>query len=69
MSMFFDLRKYYKMGYLYNFFIGARGCGKTFSIKETTTDDFLETGEQFVYARRYDKEIENKKLKTFYDDL
>lgn len=69
MSMFFDIRKYYKMGYLYNFFIGARGCGKTFSIKETTTDDFLATGEQFVYARRYDKEIENKNLKTFYDDL
>ena len=69
MSMFFDIRKYYKMGYLYNFFIGARGCGKTFSIKETTTDDFLATGEQFVYARRYDKEIENKKLQSFYDDL
>lgn len=69
MSMFFDLRKYYKKGALYNFIIGARGCGKTFSIKETTTDDFLATGEQFVYARRYDKEIQTKKLQTFYDDL
>lgn len=67
--MFFDITKYYKMPYLYYFFIGARGCGKTFSIKKSTTDDFLRTGEQFVYARRYDKEITDKKLQNFYDDL
>lgn len=67
--MFFDLRKYIQKGYLYNFFIGARGCGKTFSIKKVTTEDFFKTGEQFVYIRRYDSEIADKKLQSFYDDL
>lgn len=68
-DIFLNLRKIYNKGYLYNFVVGARGCGKTFGIKECTTDDFLETGEQFVYCRRYESEIEPKKIKNFYDDL
>lgn len=68
-SMFFDLSKYIVMDFLYYFFIGGRGCGKTFSFKRTVCDRFLKDGKQFVYVRRTEEEIKGKKLKGFFNIL
>lgn len=48
------------MGYnaLFNYIIGERGVGKTFSAKEYVINKFIKKGEQFVYVRRYNTELE-----------
>lgn len=51
--MFYDVRKALKHDSLFYFLHGARGIGKTFSIKSFFTENFLEKGEEFFYLRRY----------------
>lgn len=43
---------------LFNFVIGGRGCGKTYWATNWAIKDFLKTGKQFVYLRRYKSELE-----------
>jgi hypothetical protein len=50
-----------------NFIIGARGIGKSFSMKEYVIKRFLKNGEQFIYTRRYKGEL--KKLGNYFDDI
>jgi hypothetical protein len=54
---------------LFNFIIGNRGCGKTYWSKNWAIRDFLKTGSQFVYVRRYDTEFEKGKKEKFFDDI
>lgn len=54
---------------LFNFVIGNRGCGKTYWSKEWAINDFLKTGSQFVYLRRYETEFNEGKNKKFFDDI
>ena len=54
---------------LFNFVVGSRGVGKTFWFKEWAIKDFLKTGSQFVYLRRYDTEFEKGKKEKFFDDI
>lgn len=52
----------------FNFVLDVRGRGKTFSLaKKKPIDDFLKTGEQFIYLRRYKEEL--KDLSTFFADI
>lgn len=71
-DFFFDVAKELKKGYIYNFFTGNRGCGKTYSWKRHVINNFLSSDgkNQFVYARRYATEIEPKKLERgFFTDI
>jgi len=43
---------------LYNFIIGNRGAGKTFGGLSLGIDRFLASGQQFIYVRRHDTELE-----------
>lgn len=52
---------------LFNFVIGARGVGKTFGAKKIVINNFLKTGQQFIYVRRYFSE--HDAIKTFFDDI
>ena len=53
---------------LFNFIVGDRGRGKTFRhSKLRPISRFLETGEQFIYLRRYKNEL--KTLDIFFDDV
>ena len=52
---------------LFNFIIGNRGGGKTFAFKYYAISDFLKTGKQFIYLRRYQNEL--KTVKTFFTDI
>lgn len=53
---------------LFNFIVGERGCGKTFWYKEWAISDFIKTGNQFAYVRRYKPEL-MESLKTFFNDI
>ena len=48
-----DIRAIFKHGLPFNFLIGGRGIGKTYSL----LDYFLEMGTRFVYMRRTEKEL------------
>ena len=56
----------YKM--FFNMVIGNRGGGKTYGFKTWAIDDFLKTGRQFVWLRRYGTEIELMR-KSFFEDI
>lgn len=51
----------------YNFIIGARGLGKTYGAKVKTINKFFNRGEQFIYLRRYSKELKSRY--NFFADL
>ena len=52
---------------LFNFVVGSRGTGKTYSFKDWAINDFLKNGYQFVYVRRYKTEF--KDIGNFFDDI
>jgi hypothetical protein len=66
--------KWYDKGQLlsykafFNMLIGNRGGGKTYCFKTWAIDDFLKTGKQFVWLRRYGTEIDEMR-KTYFDDI
>lgn len=52
---------------LFNFIIGNRGGGKTYHWKVRCVKEFLRSGKQFIWIRRYNTELEN--IKKWYDDI
>lgn len=54
---------------LFNFLLGARGIGKTYSAKRRVIKNYLRSGAQFVYLRRYDTELKKDKLSKFFNDI
>lgn len=51
---------------LVNFIVGARGCGKTFAFKDDAVEQFLKDGSQFIYMRRYEKELLDAKARELF---
>ena len=56
-NIYYNINNTITFDALYNFIIGERGCGKTYSSKKFAINRFLKTGEQFVYLRRYKTEL------------
>jgi hypothetical protein len=50
---------------LFNFVIGSRGVGKTYSYKDRAIRNFLKNKAQFIYVRRYKEEL--KTLSNFFN--
>ena len=50
-SIYYRLRKTMSFNCSINFIIGARGRGKTFSVKEFVTKDFINNNNKFVWIR------------------
>lgn len=67
-DIFFDIKRNLTHNCLFNFIVGSRGVGKTFSFKKWAIEDFLKNEGQFVYVRRYEKEAK-KAVRTFWDDI
>jgi hypothetical protein len=51
----------------YNFVIGGRGLGKTYGAKVKGVKDYLKSGAQFIYLRRYSTELATRQ--TFFADI
>ena len=67
--MWYDIGQTLTYNCLFNFVIGARGTGKTYSAKKRAIKLFLERGHQFVYLRRYQEEIDETAEGYFNDVL
>ena len=67
MGIFYDGYKTLTYNALFNFIIGNRGGGKTYWSKKWAIADFIKTGNQFVYVRRYKPELIT--TKNFFADI
>lgn len=67
--MWYDVNRTLSHNCLFNFVVGPRGVGKTYSCKRRVIKDYLNKGEQWVYLRRYKTELEAGKLEKFFDDI
>lgn len=65
--MYWNINKTLSFNAYFNFIVGSRGCGKTYGAKKFCVNRFLKTGEQFVYVRRYDTEL--NEISKFFDDI
>lgn len=52
---------------LFNFILGSRGCGKSYSAKEMVVKNFQKRGKKFLYVRRYGTEL--KTASTYFADI
>lgn len=68
--MYFNLREYLEKypNKFYYAFLGGRGTGKSFDIKDNIFKDFIEKGEQAIILRRYVNQIDDIK-ENYLDDL
>ena len=65
--MYYNAGELLSKNRLFNFIIGNRGGGKTYHWKVRAVKDFLNNGNQFIWIRRYNTELEN--IKKWYDDI
>ena len=65
--MFYNPHDLLSRNALFNFVVGNRGAGKTFSFKKWGVSSFLKTGKQFIYLRRYKSEIDD--MSNFFMDI
>lgn len=66
-SVFYDFGTLLSKQALINMTLSNRGAGKTYGFKKWAIKDFLKTGKQFMYVRRYMTEF--KSINTFFDDI
>lgn len=67
--MWYDVNRTLSHNCLFNFVVGPRGVGKTYSSKERVLKNFVRDGEQFVYLRRYETEIKPGKMNLLFNDV
>lgn len=67
-KFWYDLSELLSYNCLFNFVVGTRGGGKSYAFKKWAISDFLKTGKQFVYLRRFDTELK-RVAKTFFNDI
>lgn len=53
----------------YNFIIGERSNGKSYAVKHECLKHFLETGQKFMYIRRYNTDITKSLANQYFQDL
>lgn len=70
-TTFYSFSKVLSYNAVYNYCVGGRGIGKTYGAKKKVTRDAIktsiETGDQFIYLRRYTKELRTAR-DTFFAD-
>lgn len=66
--MYYNLDKLISYGGLFNFIIGERGVGKSFSCKSYAIKDYINHKNQFIYLRRYKEELQLA-CSSFFADI
>lgn len=66
--MFYDINHILTYNAYFNFLVGERGVGKTYSAKKFVINKFIKSGSQFIYLRRYKTES-GKAKKSFFNDV
>lgn len=67
-SLYYDLSKILSYNAFLNFLLGERGVGKTYSCSKFVTKKFINSGDEFVYIRRYKSDLK-KSVPKFFNAL
>lgn len=67
-EMYYNCDKILSHNRIFNFVIGNRGSGKSYTFKRRAIRNFINKGKQFVYVRRYEKDL-LKTAPTYFDDM
>lgn len=65
--MFWNLRRTLTHNMLINVIVGNRGGGKSYGAKQYAIDNFIKSGQQFGYIRRYKDDIKESAVQFFKD--
>lgn len=68
-SIYYDINETLTHNCLFNFVCGNRSGGKTYGFKKWAIKSYIKDGSQFGYIRRYETEVDGKKLENFFDDV
>lgn len=66
-SLYYNPQQMLSYNRIMNFVIGARGIGKTYSMKKYCVKRFIKTGAQFIYLRMYKTDL--KKVSQLFNDV
>lgn len=69
MKKYYSLKKILEKGCLYSIIIGERSNGKSYSVLEKMLKNYLETGEEGAYVRRWDTDLQGKRCKSLFNSL
>lgn len=67
-SKYWDIDRTLTYNVLFYVITGNRTGGKTYGCKKKGISNFIKKGEQFVYTRRYEKDLKDS-LPTFFKDI
>lgn len=62
---YYNYTKLYSYNGTYNFLVGGRGLGKTYGAVKKGIRDYIKSGHEFVYLRRYKSELAAAKTSFF----
>ena len=67
-SKYWDIDRTLTHNALFYVIVGNRSGGKSFGCKKRAIKNFITKGEQFMYVRRYEKDLKDS-APTFFDDI
>ena len=68
MSKYYTCEKILSYNRIFNFVIGNRSAGKSYTFKRKCIKNFINKGEKFIYVRRYQIDIDNT-APVYFDDM
>ena len=69
MMKFYSLKKILSKNAQYNIIIGERSNGKTYASLKYALEQYLKTGKQFAYMRRWQEDVKGKRAKQLFASL
>ena len=67
-NIFYNPNKMLSYNSFLSFIVGARGVGKSYALAKYCIQRFIKTGEQFVYVRRFNSELDTA-FPKFFDNF
>lgn len=69
MSIYYSTDKIDKKGATYNVVFGERSNGKTYALLNKAIINFIKTGEQFAYVRRWKEDITGRRAQRLFSGI
>ena len=67
-SKYWDINRTLTHNALFYVIVGNRSAGKSYGCKKKGIENFIKRGDQFIYTRRYEKDLKES-LPTFFKDI
>lgn len=68
-KQYYDITNLLSTNAQYLMMLGQRANGKSYQVKKTIIEDFIENGHRFVYLRRYKADIKQSAVESYFLDM